>query len=396
MTLNDFCKDSWIPVKDGEKTYRKSRHCYEKEIDLYRAIARWQFDQVEKKLHKIETEAADDEKEEKKLKLIKLYLIKKKACLIKQFQESGESTAFSSWENENFMKCLICGIGRNRAVWREIKSFFYCHRSRNNWNDGLSECFNILAEINLFYLLSFDLEKVRERDNENVMNLLAGYIAKCVYPREILKIYIGRGFGEIGDDYEPEGSVLLIDPAVFEKISDYMFSLLEKASRENMSYAFVHESLSARKSKSDLARKHKNRLREYILECLTKEEHEILEPSHAAMITDYIEESLGEGEECRIVICLKNEHKTAVQRITSLFEEARKQLKLDNFIAENKACIDKRSRSSFFKYEEAELIKFIRERLNRITENVDYFKDVTPKYIADEIGRMIYEKEISV
>jgi hypothetical protein len=114
------------------------------------------------------------------------------------------------------------------------------------------------------------------------------------------------------------------------------------------------------------------------------------------MITDYIEESLGEGKECRIVICLKDEHNTAVQRITSVFEEARKQLKLNNFIGENKACIDKRSRSSFFKYEEAELIKFIRERLNRITENVDYFKDVTPKYIADEIGRMIYEKEISV
>ncbi|GEM_PF-1819639 len=65
MTLDEFCKDSWIEVKDSEKTYRKSRHCYEKEIDLYRAIARWQFDQVEKRLHRIES-AGDEHKEIRK------------------------------------------------------------------------------------------------------------------------------------------------------------------------------------------------------------------------------------------------------------------------------------------------------------------------------------------
>ncbi len=115
------------------------------------------------------------------------------------------------------------------------------------------------------------------------------------------------------------------------------------------------------------------------------------------MITDYAEESLSdEKEKRRIVIRLKNEHKTVVQRMKSLFEKARKQLKLDNFISENIACIDKHSGSPFFKYEKAELINFISKRLNEITENITYFQDVTPKYIADEIGRMICEKEISV
>jgi len=396
MTLNEFCKDSWIEVKDGEKTYRKSRHCYEKEIDIYRAIARWQLDQAEKRLHKIESRAADNEKDIKKQIVVKAYLLKKKACLIKQFQERGESTAFSSSENERFMKCLICGVGRNRAVWREIRNFVYYRRGRNNWEDGLSECFHIMFERNLLYLFSFNLEKVEHPDNETVMRQVSGYIGKCLYSAEIMKECL---FGENTAEELPAD----LDETIFngdaDKILSYIFSLFEKACHEMRIYAFVHEAISAGKRKSDVARKHKNRLRAYISECLSEEDPEIpeiLEPSHAAMITDYIEESLGEGEECRIVICLKDEHNTAVQRITSLFEEARNRLKLNNFIAENKACIDKRSGSSFFKYEEAELIKFIRQRLNEITENISYFRNVKAEYIADEIGRMICEKEISV
>ncbi len=102
------------------------------------------------------------------------------------------------------------------------------------------------------------------------------------------------------------------------------------------------------------------------------------------------------SEERRVVIHLKHEHKTAIQRIMSVFEQARKCLKLDNFISENKACIDKHSRSSFCEYEAAELAEFIARRLNGIIENITYLQCVTPEYIADDIARMICEKQIVV
>jgi len=352
MMLNGFCKDSWLEVKDGAKTYRQSRHCYEKGFDLYRSVGSWQIRQRDK------------------------------------------SDEFSPLENEILMKCLICGISRNRTVWREISSFFYCRYSRNNWEDGLSECFQILSEKNLSYLFSLDLKKVRRGNNKTVMKQISGYIGKCLYSRDILREYIGKNLpAEIIDDEYSVTDEPLPDG---EDILTYVFSLFEKACHEITIYAFIHESLSARKRKSDLARQHKNRLREYISESLTKEEHEILEPFHADMITDYIEDSLSEGEDRDIVISLKKEHKEAVDRIKSLFENARKKLNPDNFISENAAGIDRHSRSSFFKYEETELINLIRLELNKITENISYFQGITPKYIADEIGRMIFEKEISL
>jgi hypothetical protein len=166
MTLNQFCKDSWIKTEDG---YYISRHCCKEKLDLYWAIARWQLDQVNKRLRKIETETADDENEEKRRKFIKLYLLKKKAYLIKQFQEIGESQTLSPSENGTLQKCLICGVARNRKVWRKIKAFVYSYCSRNSWEDRLSECFDVLSEKNLSYLFSFKLERVTHRDNENVM-----------------------------------------------------------------------------------------------------------------------------------------------------------------------------------------------------------------------------------
>ena len=99
MTLNQFCKDSWIVVRDGDRIYYISRHCCKEELDLYWAIARWQLEQVDKRLRRIRTETAGDKKEEKKQKFIKSYLSKKQACLIEQFQESGESQTFSPSEN---------------------------------------------------------------------------------------------------------------------------------------------------------------------------------------------------------------------------------------------------------------------------------------------------------
>jgi len=387
MMLNGFCKGSWIEVENGGKKYRKSRHCCEKEIDLYCSIVRWQSGQVKKRLHKIDSNATDNDNHKK-------ILIKKRDCLSKQFEEFCKSAAFYSSENEILMKCLICGIARNRAVWREIRSFFYCCYSRNNWEDGLSECFQILSEKNLYYLFSLNLEKVGYGDNETVMKQISGYIGKCLYSRDILKEYLGEEppAGMIDDEDIPTDEPLPDG----EDILSYIFSLFEKACHEITIYAFIHESLSARKRKSDLARQHKNRLSEYIRGCLTKEEHEILEPFHADMITDYIEDSLSEGDDRDIVISLKNEHKKAVYVIKSVFENARKKLNPDNFISENIAGINRHSRSSFFKYEETELINFIRPVLNKISENITYFQDVTPKYIADEIGRMITEKEISL
>ncbi len=289
MTLNEFCKDSWIEVievEDGGKKYRKSMHCHEKEIDLYRSIAHWQFDQAEKRLDKIKSAAGNDKE--------KRNLLKKKVYLLKQFQESGESDGFSSLENNILMKCLICGVARNRRVCWEIRNFFYFHRSRNNREEGLSECFQILFDKNLSYLFSFDLEKVTERDNENVMKHLSGYIAKCLYPRDILKIYIGERFGEIGDEDE---STVYVDPSILNKISDHIFRLFERAYLESPMYAFIHESVSDRKYRSDVSRRQKSNLKKYIEKCLTEKEHFILEPFHAGMITDYIEESLSEGEE---------------------------------------------------------------------------------------------------
>lgn len=287
-TLNRFCKDSWIVVRDGDKIYYISRHCCKEELDLYFAIARWQLDQVDKRLRKIGSETADD----KELKFIRLYLLKKKEHLLQQFQKSGESQTFSSSENETLQKCLICGVARNRKVWREIKHFVYSYCSRNSWEDRLSECFHVLVEKNLSYLFSFNLKKIEHRDNENVMRQLSGYINRCLYARDILKECIFKTIvEEIPYDFD-----VIISSEQGDKILKYIFNLFEKARHEITIYAFIHEALAGRKRKSALARQHKKRLSDYIRKQLEKDEHPILEPFHAAMIADYIEESLSEGE----------------------------------------------------------------------------------------------------
>jgi|GEM_PF-3207816 len=342
MTLNEFCKDSWIKTEDR---YYVSKHCYENEIDLYSAIARWQ---------------------DKKL---------------------------SPSENDKLVKCLICGVFANRRIWREVreKLLRFC-RTRYDWEDGLSECFQILVERNLFYLSSFDLKKVECRDNENVMKLLSGYIAGCLYPREILRIFFGMQFGEIGDDKQAEPSIP-DDPAFLEKISDDMFSLFEKACVHSPMYAFIHESVINRKYRSEVSRRQKSNLKKYIGKCLTEKEHPILDPFHAGMITDYIEESLAEGDKHPLIIRLRNEHETAVQRIITVSEEARSLFRLDNFISE---ILSGDAPSPFSEIERNALIEYMRANLGKVIENIAYLKKVTPGYIVDEIERMIAEGKISV
>jgi hypothetical protein len=344
MTLNEFCKDSWIETEDG---YYVSKHCCKEKIDLYSAIAQWQ---------------------NKKL---------------------------SPSENDTLVKCLICGVFANRRIWREVKEklLFICP-TRYDWENGVSECFQILVERNLFYLLSFDLEKVRDRDNENVMKLLSVYIARCLYPREILRIYLGRKFEEIGDEYDLlPGSVLIIKPEILEKISADMFSMFEKACVQSPMYVFIHESVINRKYRSDTSRRQKSNLKKYIAQCLTEKEHQILDPSHAGMITDYIEECLADGDEHPLIIRLREEHETAIERIISVFEEARNLFKLDNFISE---ILSGDEPSPFSEIERNALKEYIRANLGKVIENITYLKKVTPGYIVDEIERMIAEGKISV
>lgn len=210
MNLESFCHDSWV-IKKGR--LRESRHCCE--LDLYTAIEQYQ------------------------------------ACMI------------SKENRETLQKCAICGVSAVQKVWKQLKDFVFSSPIMSypdKRDDFLEEGFQkIIIEV-LECVKKFDPDRLKQRENLDVMRLLSNYIAITLRFRKICGEIIGPE--ELKTD--PEGSLLeeaslLLDLKLYlEKIWK---DVMENGPKTD---AFINESMTRQSSMSCRARTQKKRLAKYI------------------------------------------------------------------------------------------------------------------------------------
>lgn len=220
MNLEKFCRDSWV-IKKGN--LRESRHCGD-QADLY--------------------------------------------LLIKEFQCETISEDCS----ERLFKCVICGAGKVQKIWKKLKKqifssyqfsyFMICPEKKDEFFD---DCFDEIAAEVLDAVKKFNLDRLENTDNLNVMRLLSKYIDGRLHCQKIYEKKIENDLKNtdelaseppLNDNDQNDADIMpIIDlKEIWEDAIENGPNILN----------FINEAKARQAEKSDRARTQKYRLKKYI------------------------------------------------------------------------------------------------------------------------------------